>query len=858
VIMQVIPLSAAQESIWLERALRPGAANASYFAVGLKGAVSAQAIRAACLAITSRHPALRGTVAREPVPGVILHPPAEIFQFVVQPLPCEVGQEQQTVRAWQAEHPWPWDLTAVPPIGFTLLTHGADRRTLVIHVHHFGFDGRSKFVFAREFTELLRDARNGWPVVAGRPGCSGVRGGAGRAGLPATDDEVDSVVTYWLDHGVDRIGAPALPLPGEPGTGTGMGTTGRLDLAAAECALLKGLCERQGVSFFAGLMSCLGAQLWAYGNDRAVLAISADTSTAASREQISLQVNKVPCLIPLGAGPTPADLLRRSGEALQHVQRFRRVPFHWVLRRLRQRTGVDVGAGAFSSLSISYLRPEADFGQIPGLSLAWDFFTPNSGQYFDLVFQFRRGQEGVYGRLDYARRLYDAPAAERIMADFAASLGELTANPERRLAGRAAARPSPSLTCPVVRTRAQAVCSVGATRITRSMIAAAADSLRASRPDPAEPMTVAASRSVPSVLTLLAALSAGIPVRLASRPALTSRGSAGDAAIHLWLTQQWISSQVRAAGDLHASLGHPRRILNLHAPCSEAFAGALVRGLATGCLVEVPGADDLADPVTPGGHDYAVDAPFVLLRHLAAAIQQHVGRLSIVLPMTQFQPAEALRFLACRHRVALCLSDVQSGLLGWSMYRARRRGSPWAPAPVLAHRASDVAVTLNGRCVPEDVPGLLSVAVRDVHGVAAPAWRTTPYRVQPRPDGTLRYLGRVRADAGVSLERLGAPGHDELEWLVAAADGVIEAALAARSGPGGLDVALVTAESSRAGVSPPADEERRWRRILRRTWPSGSPLPQRILLVPALPRNCHDDVDREAVSKLFVAAAARP
>ncbi|WP_405647783.1 condensation domain-containing protein [Streptomyces sp. NBC_00019] len=418
----LVRLSPAQEAMWLEQQLHPGSINGGFLSVLISGGVTAERVRAACLAVCEDHPQLRGLVTEGAEARMAIRPAAEVLQFEELGVAAAPGQELAAARDWYRAHRvGPWDLTTRSPITFSLLTHGPDRHTLVVGVHHIAFDGRSKFVFARQFLRAL--------ATGPRPS----RENHALPEHPAIDEELDDVVQYWLTAGL--LDLPGLVLPRSAGTAedAAVRPTPRFDLPAEHCARLRELTRRTGVSFFTGLVACAAAVLHGYGNRRFVLGIPVDTSVPETRDHIGLQINVVPCLMEVTPETTFRDLLAAAGEALGLVHRHRRVPFSWVLRELRRRHGVDVSQGAFDRIGVSYPSVARDLGEVAGLEFDWDFFAPNSTRSFDLILQLRREGDAAYGRLDFTPAALDQAGARRLTADFTRLLGALTERPDAPL-----------------------------------------------------------------------------------------------------------------------------------------------------------------------------------------------------------------------------------------------------------------------------------------------------------------------------------------------------------------------------------------------------------------------------------------
>nr|BFE70518.1 hypothetical protein GCM10020092_038190 [Actinoplanes digitatis] len=90
---------------------------------------------------------------------------------------------------------------------------------------------------------------------------------------------------------------------------------------------LAGLAADGGTTLFGGLLAVLAAQLHAYGNERAVLSVPVDVSTAGTRDLIGPAVNVVPVALDLPRAATFRSLLAASAAAGATIKRYRRVPF---------------------------------------------------------------------------------------------------------------------------------------------------------------------------------------------------------------------------------------------------------------------------------------------------------------------------------------------------------------------------------------------------------------------------------------------------------------------------------------------------------------------------------------------------
>jgi hypothetical protein len=403
------PATYPQQAIWLEQQRDPLARNSGYFAVTFHrdgGSIpDATALRAAAAVVLGRHPALR-SVLRLTEDGLreVLLDVVSGLRFSTVDVPCPPGQEEEAVAAWTAEHEEGrvWDLGDEPPIRFLELIHGCDRSSLVFSVHHAGFDGRSKFVVARDFARALNQIRRfGTADPEPMP----------RLVLPPADEATcDRAVAYW--RGVlERQSHPmTVPEGRHPGTCTVQATPERR-LESSLVARLREGAAGAGISMFSLLMAAVTRQHLEYDNDIVPLAVAADVSDDVTRNTAGMQVNVVPVALDLASGADDEALLRHAAHAADRLNTFRRVPFGMLTTRL-PRSGA--ARRLLTQVGLSFPRPPVGLAvNVVGVRTHWTFLTPNTSTTFERTFQFRRGIDHAVLRLDYRpHRMGEAEAID--------------------------------------------------------------------------------------------------------------------------------------------------------------------------------------------------------------------------------------------------------------------------------------------------------------------------------------------------------------------------------------------------------------------------------------------------------------
>ncbi|GGS27154.1 hypothetical protein GCM10010252_77580 [Streptomyces aureoverticillatus] len=411
------PADAGQYALWAEAAIDPSISGGGYFVATFHGAVDPRHLETAAQAVLHRHEPLRSVLRL--VDGQLRQcvlSARDACAFDQAELACADGTERAAIRAWreqpaQRRH---WDLGTEAPIRFRLLTHGPERCSVVFEAHHAGFDGRSKFVVAREFTQYLRELRAGRPVDP--------------APLAAPDtpvapgDVAEEAIAFWRET-VDKAAPLALPEGGRLGERS-ITSSPTIELDPSAVATLRTMAQTFEVSTFTMLLAALTRQLAVYDNSHPLLALASDVSDERTSHVAGLQINVVPVPVEISRRASTEESVTAARGALAHLARYRRVPF------------VDLVAGVpgkplarlSTELGLSFPRPPAGLDlDVPGLRTDWDFFTPNTNAALARTLQIRADWPHCRVRLDYRQDLMGAPEAEQLLADFRTAVSDFAA-----------------------------------------------------------------------------------------------------------------------------------------------------------------------------------------------------------------------------------------------------------------------------------------------------------------------------------------------------------------------------------------------------------------------------------------------
>jgi amino acid adenylation domain-containing protein len=432
-----LPLSFAQQRLWLMDRLEPGSAAYNMpFALRLRGPADVEALRRSIEALTLRHETLRTSFGeQEGEPVQVIHPGATAALEVVdlRALPAEV-RELEAERLAEAEALRPFELSRGPLLRSTLLRLGGDDHVLLFTLHHIVSDGWSLQVLVREFSTLYA--------------------GFGRGEAPALPELSVQYADYaawqrrWLSGEVLEAqldfwrtslgGAPPLlevPTDHPRRVEQSARAAGcRLALSAEVSGRLRALARREGATLFMTVLSGWQALLarWS-GQDDVVVG-----TPVAGRTQVELEgligffVNMLPLRADLGGDPTFGGLLGRVREAAMGAYAHQELPFERLVEELvteRSLThtplfqvafGLERAGGQDGTLTLGDVRLEP-FGRVE-----------RSARY-DLDLVMGEAGDALAGVLVYRAVLFEPATIARTVGHLEATLAAMAADPDGRI-----------------------------------------------------------------------------------------------------------------------------------------------------------------------------------------------------------------------------------------------------------------------------------------------------------------------------------------------------------------------------------------------------------------------------------------
>ncbi|MFC3502070.1 non-ribosomal peptide synthetase [Micromonospora krabiensis] len=458
-------LSPPQRRLWFVDQLAPSSAPYNIaVAHRLHGPLDTAALGAALRAVAERHDVLRWRIPQtDGVPYAVREEPTDVAVPVVD-LTGGVDREAELARMLAAGAGHAFDLATGPPWQVTVYRLGPDEHVLAITLHHAVFDGWSEAVLYDDLADAYAQA------VAGRvprlPALPATYAdyAVWRAERDAHRGAAD--LAWWTSH---LAGAPTvLDLPRDrprPAVQTYAGAEAAVRLTEETDRAVRALAERRGTTVAAVLLAGFGELLARLtgGDDHVLGAIVADRRLAAFDDVVGFFIDTVPVRVRT-AGASFAELVDRCAAELHEVTTHPGAPLERVVEALG--VGRDTSRAPLVQMLfnvLNFVPPRLTLAGLAGEPVP----VPKPGSPFDITVYVveRAGRVGV--EVVHNPDLFDGERVEALLADLAALVGALTADPDAPARAVAVELPRPT-----VRVAQLGAMTVAATETPRSPLPA--------------------------------------------------------------------------------------------------------------------------------------------------------------------------------------------------------------------------------------------------------------------------------------------------------------------------------------------------------------------------------------------------
>jgi amino acid adenylation domain-containing protein len=428
-----LPLSFAQERLWLLEQLQPGSlAYHTPAAIRLDGSLDIAALEQALNEILRRHEVFRTTfsvVDGQPVQTITP------FQSVSLPV-VNLGElpdvershkVQQIITEWGQNL---FDLAQAPLLRWMLLRVSEQEHLLLLSTHHIVCDGWSAGVFVRELATLYDSFSQGQPsplpelpiqyadfAIWQRQWLQG--------------DVLETQLTYWKR----QLGTipPVLKLPTQhSSTQTSTGKQHNFPISPSLTEALKTLCQQEGMTLFMTLLAAFKALLYRYSTQHDIVVGSpiANRNRSEIEELIGFFANTLVLRTNLSGNPSFRDVLKRVREVTLGAYAHQDLPFEKLVAEVQPERHL----GQTPLYQVWFVLQNAPMPVVELSSLTLSLLEVETGAVrHDLKLDLTETPEGIQGFFEYKTDLFEASTIARMIQLYETLLETVIEQPDIQL-----------------------------------------------------------------------------------------------------------------------------------------------------------------------------------------------------------------------------------------------------------------------------------------------------------------------------------------------------------------------------------------------------------------------------------------
>jgi amino acid adenylation domain-containing protein len=431
-----LPLSFNQEALWfLDQLEADRATYTIHFALRLGGPLDVPALNRALKEVARRHEVLRTRFPEvDGQPVQVIAPSEGLSLPTIDLSEFPPPDRDAKLRDWvYQEMGRPIDLQNGPLTRLTLLRLGGEEHVMVVAAHHIIYDGWSLGIMARELAVLYG------AYGAGRP-----------SPLPELPIQyadfavwqrrflqgqtLERLQSYWVKQLADL---PPLELPTDhprPAIRTTRGATLPCALSDPLSAAVREFCRREGVTPFMALLAGLQVLLQRYSGqqDIAVGSPVANRLQAEVEPLIGYFVNVVVLRTQLSGDPCFREVVQRVRQVALEAYEHQELTLDRVVSAVNPTR--DLSHSPLFQVMFALQNNEEASLEGAGLTI-----EPLAGQpldrseNFELTLSLDDTAQGFRGAISYNTDLFAPDTIGRMIRNYAFLLGEVLADPDRRL-----------------------------------------------------------------------------------------------------------------------------------------------------------------------------------------------------------------------------------------------------------------------------------------------------------------------------------------------------------------------------------------------------------------------------------------
>lgn len=432
---QPLPLSFAQELLWIEKQLKPeSTAYTITNALRLTGQLHVHALRRSLQELIRRHEILRTSFSlrEERIEQLIATDiPLPFQEFNLESL-SRSEQEREIARLIADEEHYVFDLTKAPLLRMILVRLGETDHALLLTMHHIITDKWSMGIFIRELG-ILYDAfaQNQPSPLPELPVQYADFAVWQRQRL--TKEILDAQLAYWRQQ-LSGI-PPLIDLPTDrvrPPMQAYQGGVEQFCIPTEIINQIKAFGQQAGATLFMTLLAAFATLLSRYSRQDDVVI----GTVIATRRQTELEaligffLNNLVFRVLLEGNPTFQELLTQVKQVALDAYAHQDIPFEYLVNELRPTRHLNHQpiTQIMCVLENVPMEPLA----LQGLTLTPMRLETMTADY-DLALSMAETADGLIGKLIYNALLFDAATIKRMGGHFETLMAGIAADPNQRV-----------------------------------------------------------------------------------------------------------------------------------------------------------------------------------------------------------------------------------------------------------------------------------------------------------------------------------------------------------------------------------------------------------------------------------------
>lgn len=417
---RLIPLSFAQERLWLLEQLTPGAASYNIpMVLKIHGKLDPQRLRACFVYLAKRHEILRTAILLvddQLVQHVAAQLDVQMSVSSVEHLAAE-KREQETSGLIECEAKRPFILSDVPLFRLHLIRQNDESHVLVINLHHMIFDGLSTEVFLRQLRDCYENEKDENQTASSEQ-VSQYADFALWQRRWIDSDESAAQLEFWKKRLHNAAPALNMPLDFERAQGAAFhGAVETFALSAALVSPLQKVCKEQHLTMFMLLYAAFNMLLSQWTGDRDILIGTPVTNRTREEFEsaIGLFVNTI--VLRTGIDETMTyeqyfkSIVSNVSGSFDHAD----LPFNVLIQALNP---VRLpGCSPLTQTMFGFQNRESEIFRIADLDIELSYQGGDVAR-FDLVFNMFMSGGKLYGYVEYKKGLFLLSTIQQLIQQF--------------------------------------------------------------------------------------------------------------------------------------------------------------------------------------------------------------------------------------------------------------------------------------------------------------------------------------------------------------------------------------------------------------------------------------------------------